>query len=809
MLPSQEPTDYKGLDVPVGEMPPRQGPCRYPAAAAAQVCSSLWSRVTPRDDLPPDRQLSLLKAAHASCVAALPRRPPFVRRQPYVSRAAETVLHALRDARAEARRLTLLRDRLLLAGFWQRWRRLQRPGQLLLLTHQLRLQLAHLQTVVGVLRRRAHALARRDKKDHFASLLGDASAHWHSTGRVMEATNKLAWASKSARSRREVRAASGFDIDDALQAQFQQQEAGQVVSQSQLQTRFQRWAQTSRASCTLAIPTLLELEALCRAQKAGKAPGPDTFRNEVWKGSPERASRWLFPVCFQIGAGTPEPIDFKDSSVCALHKKGPAHLPANFRSIAMLNGVAKLWHSQVRATVGQQVLGCYHATQLGGRRGIDTSMALAVFRCATDLANLQGRSWAAFFIDIQAAYYETDRGLLFEGADLGHALRGLALPAHVHALIQDGVLRGLGIAEEQVALLRDCVECSFWTLVGHSSMIVAIRGSRPGDGLADVLFGALYAVIMQCIQAACASIDVAHHSLSLAMGSPDAELQLAWADDLSLVADFVSAMAAVRLLPQIASIILQIIEAFRFRVNLGEGKTEVMVHLCGSGATAARQSLLTSCPHVQAADGRKIRVVAEYKYLGVPQRAVDSGRRDMEASAARGRAVWTQAANLVHSPSLPWPLKLAWLQGRTLPAAYSSLATSLATSARALAPLKGLHEQCVRHLAATWQDGHHASSENLAVCVSAPDVDTALCVARVRLLCRIMQGRSPFVQEALAASWDRAGRFAALLQQAVRDLWPATTLPPLAVGGPTLALVSRSSRVLLRRAGESAVTAPC
>ena len=546
------------------------------------------------------------------------------------------------------------------------------------------------------------------------------------------------------------------------------------------------------------IPTLLELEALCRAQKAGKAPGPDTLRNELWRGSPERAGRWLFPVCFQVGAGTPEPIDFKDSSVCALHKKGPAHLPANFRSIAMLNGVAKLWHSQVRATVGQQVLGRYHATQLGGRRGIDTSMALAVFRCAADLSTLRGRSWAAFFIDIQAAYYETDRRLLFDGADLHHELGALALPAHVHALIERGVLRGLGVSEEQIALLRDCVECSFWTFVGHTSLIVATRGSRPGDGLADVLFGALYAVIMQCIQAACAAIDVAHHSLSLAMGSTDTALQLAWADDLSLVADFASASEALRLLPQVASIILRVIEAFRFRVNLGEGKTEVLVHLCGQGATAARQRLLTKHPHVQADDGRQIRVVAEYKYLGVPQRAVDSGRRDMEASAARGRAVWTQAANLVHAPSLPWPLKLAWLQGRTLPAAYSSLATSLATSARALAPLKGFYEQCVRHLAATWQDGHHASSENLAVCVSAPDVDTSLCVARARLLCRILQGRSHFVREAFAASWDRAGRFASLLQQAIRDLWPATGLPPLSVGGPTLALVARSSRVILR-----------
>ena len=53
------------------------------------------------------------------------------------------------------------------------------------------------------------------------------------------------------------------------------------------------------------------------------------------------------------------------SIVSALHKKGPANLPANFRSIAMLDGVARLWHSQVRRTVGQQVIAHYLPTHPG------------------------------------------------------------------------------------------------------------------------------------------------------------------------------------------------------------------------------------------------------------------------------------------------------------------------------------------------------------------------------------------------------------------------------------------------------------
>ena len=111
--------------------------------------------------------------------------------------------------------------------------------------------------------------------------------------------------------------------------------------------------------------------------------------------------------------------------------------------------------------------------------------------------------------------------------------------------------------------------------------------------------------------------------------------------------DFQSAREALTLLPRLATLILQVIEAFRFRVNLGEGKTEALVHLCGTGASAAKKHLLAGTPGIVAADGRVIRVVAEYKYLGVPQRASDNGRRDIEAAAGRGRGVWSQAASLV------------------------------------------------------------------------------------------------------------------------------------------------------------------
>ena len=770
---------------------------RYPADRATEVGEILWRRLQPQPGQQPCQQLHVFLSTHAAVVAGLPRRPPFTRRQPYISDEAAAVSADLRDARAEVRRLRVHLARFVCRACFCAWRGTVARADHRLGIHIIRLQVQLHSDDIARLRTQAHALARRDKQLYFSQLLAAATAHWHETGRPLESTHHLSWASKTAKQKRDVKAASGYDIDLELQAQFQNQEAGQAVSGPQLRLRFSAWEATSKPPCQAAAPTLLDLEALCRAQKPRKAPGPDAVRNEVWKVQPECAGRWLWPLCTRICFGQHEPLHFKDSSVCALHKKGPAFLPSNFRSIAMLNGVAKLWHSHVRATVGQDVLRHYFPTQLGGRRGIDTSMALGVFRCVCDLAQCRGRSWAAFFVDIQAAYYETSRSLLFEGPSQDPALVALQLPAHVQALISDGALQGLGIPQEHIALLQDCVECSFWTFTGQTQQVMATRGSRPGDGLADVLFGALFAVILTCLEAKCQQCGLVHQSMSDALGVPDRPLQIAWADDLSLVVDFSSACEALTLLPQLATLILRVIEAFRFRVNLGEGKTEALVHLCGPGASEAKKQLLSGNPGIEAADGRCIRVVAEYKYLGVPQRTNDTGRRDIEASAGRGRGVWSQAASLIHSPVLPWPLKLAWFQGRTLPAAFSSLATTLAVSSRALSPLTGFFEQCLRQLASTWDDGHHASSDTLKVCIHAPDVEVSLCVARVRLLCRILQGRSEAVFDLFDAAWDRDGRWAGLLGQAVRQVWPATSLPPLQPGAPTLAAIARHSKSLL------------
>ncbi|CAE7208415.1 unnamed protein product, partial [Symbiodinium microadriaticum] len=586
--------------------------------------------------------------------------------------------------------------------------------------------LAALQGQEARLARRVHALAKRDKHKHFLTLTAAATEEWHNHGRPTEAIQKLRWASRRAAERRAVHAAGGYDIDDQLEEQFRAQEGGRQATPQQTQAAIARWLASPACPCPSALPSKLDLELACHRQKVGKAPGPDEVTNAFWNYFPAYAGEWLWEVCTRIALTGREPAHFKAAIVCALYKKGPAALPQNYRSIALLNGVAKLWQGHLRRTIGSSVLHAYDPLQLGGKRGIPVGFAVATYRAATGLSIQGGRSLAVLFIDIQAAYYEAS------------------------------ALERLGVPDEERALLHDCVSCSYWRLVSSDRLFIATRGSRPGDGLADIIFGALFAIALRHIRRECLHLGIGHKASGLEIGCSDDLLALGWADDLALISDYDSPAELLQLFPTVAGIALSTLRALKFRVNLGAGKTEALLDIRGPGAKQVRKQLLAGASCVPLGDGLDIRVAPEYRYLGVVQTPHDTGRRDIELCAQRAYGAWAHGRTILSSTSVPWALRVAWLAGRILPAAYATLATSTATSARAWAPLEGFFEKAVRTLSGSWTFGHFLSKPTLMLLAGISAPSHAADIARVRLVVQLVTRSPPPVFEVFDAAWNRA-----------------------------------------------------
>ena len=466
--------------------------------------------------------------------------------------------------------------------------------------------------------------------------------------------------------------------------------------------------------------------------------------------------------------------------MCALYKKGPAALPQNYRSIALLNGVAKIWHGHLRRSIGNHVLAGYDPLQLGGRPGVPVGFAVAAFRSAIDLCAHHGRCTAILFVDIQAAYYESSRDLLFHG-DRGGMLPQDSYLQHlaplVASLLDQGALTLLGVPQEEVDLLQDCVAISHWCLSGAANLFMARRGSRPGDGLADILFGALFAIALRHIRQVCHDEGWGHMSGGSFIGRDDEALQLGWADDLAELADFGSPDELACVFPRLATVVLSTLRHLRFRVNLGAGKTEGMVIVRGAGAKRVRGEMLSGDSTISLPTGDSLRLTPEYKYLGVVQTPRDTGRRDLDVSAQRAHAAWAHARGLLSSPSLPWALKRAWIAGRVLPAAYATLATSLAVSSRAMAPLTGFFERATRSLLASWHYGHLLTRPTLFVLAGLSAPEHAVVIARVRLVNQLVSKSPASVWTLFDAAWNRDTTWCQLLVDACRQVLPAIRSP--------------------------------
>ncbi|CAE7782217.1 unnamed protein product [Symbiodinium sp. CCMP2592] len=785
--------ELRGRPAPAARLRP---PPRATALQAQTLAADLWQGLSPSIGavVSVGHEVQALKRRHLRLLRALPSPPRRPIRQPYISSSSVAALEKVRQGREQLPALRANVEWQQRRFLLQVWRHCcarpdastARPDPTGLQHARLLLQACNLH--VRGLQQKAHYLARADKQAHFRSLTLAAARHWESTGVPLESIRHLRWASRKSHERRAVHAAGGYDIDPELEDQFRAQEGASRVEAAQLSQAAVSWMSSPCLPCFEAVPSLLQLEQLCIRQAPAKAPGPDGLRNELWRSQGAHAGRWLWPLCARIALQGREPFDFKAAIVCALYKKGPASLPANYRSIALLNGVAKLWHSHLRSTIGGHILSRYEPMQLGGRKGVHTGFALAAFRCAWDLSVSAGRCLAVVFVDIQAAYYEASRDLLFDGfaADAQvpehHHLAGLVLK-----LQQQGALAALGVADDVAALLRDCVALSHWSLSGSSNIFLASRGSRPGDGLADILFGALFAVGLQHIQRATAQLGITHTSAGVEVGLPPGVKPIGWADDLAVLADFDCPADLQAQLPQLVRVILETLRLLRFRVNLGEG------------ARAARGALLSGDALLQVSDSDSIRLCPEYKYLGVAQLPRDTGRRDCELAAQRGSAAASMARTLLCSNCLPWELKRAWVAGRVLPSAYSSLAMSLAESGRATAPLAGLFERTARILLSSWQVGHKLTTPLLRLFADVPPPDLATVISQCRLCVQLFCKAPAAVRDIVDAAWNRALPWCqALVSACMRvgaslDLWDPEQPPAI-----TVLFVQSHGRALLR-----------
>ena len=291
-------------------------------------------------------------------------------------------------------------------------------------------------------------------------------------------------------------------------------------------------------------------------------------------------------------------------------------------------------------------------------------MANHTIRCAVQLARASGSSLALLFIDYRTAYYAALRELIMpmrggtEAAE--EAIAGMTLPPALVELLkrnleQPSLLEQLAEARPEAGHLVDQlvdVHTNTWFCVQHApGPAVTRRGTRPGDSLADVLFGVLLAPVLDEVgegleEAGLAWVQgpagpfsaAAPRSTAppLSPPRPQRNTDITYADD---VVYEIWPNAPHRVLEDLAFAVTLAVRAAGSKglvVNDGPGKSALLLVMRGRLSCVNRRAICADRGGKiadTAGYGVEVPVVRQYKYLG--SQITDSGTLQPEIAARR------------------------------------------------------------------------------------------------------------------------------------------------------------------------------
>ncbi|KAI5742771.1 hypothetical protein M8J77_011149 [Diaphorina citri] len=150
--------------------------------------------------------------------------------------------------------------------------------------------------------------------------------------------------------------------------------------------------------------------------KNNKSSGPDNILNEYIKSLGENWMRKLLDFFNYIFDGGEIPADLTKSNMFMLYKKGEVNLPDNYRSIALLNSVFKIFTHMI----SQRILSygednkLFIEAQAGFRPGRGCTDNVFTLASIINIHLIKHRKLYVGFVDFKSAFSEIDHTLLWQ-----------------------------------------------------------------------------------------------------------------------------------------------------------------------------------------------------------------------------------------------------------------------------------------------------------------------------------------------------------------------------------------------------------
>ena len=363
------------------------------------------------------------------------------------------------------------------------------------------------------------------------------------------------------------------------------------------------------------LPTRAEWEAQFHGLKAGKAPGADGLSHDVIARLGQCVPQESYALALKTAVTGSEPLRWRGGLVTALYKgKGSLSDVGSFRSILISEVLAKRHHAWARQKLEPWLTSVAHSMQQGPVGHHSTPEMSLLVRSVQSHSHDRGISVGCLFVDITAAFYSVLREFLLPNhADVG-SLVSLCDKLGFSADATGDVLQGFAsqsdpcISAVWQARVSDVLRHTWFQVLGSSSCVATRRGSRPGDPLADLLYGIVMAQALTEIQQhfESAGLSLASSQAGILPGVlvEDSVIPAAgaWQDDAVF---FVAVRSCADLLPKCREAIRIVHTAFAVRgltVNYKPSKTELLLCPVGAGSRAVKRQIYQQLPFPTGSD---------------------------------------------------------------------------------------------------------------------------------------------------------------------------------------------------------------
>ena len=433
------------------------------------------------------------------------------------------------------------------------------------------------------------------------------------------------------------------------------------------------------------IPTLSDIERLCRSTKTDKAAGLDRIPGELLKGCASRMATTLQPLFTKAVLRGRQPVQWRGGMLIeALKKAGMGASLSGHRSLFVGSVVGKTYHRFIRTKIIDKTENTLRDTHFGARRGATVTQASHIAVLYESAQAKRKCSSALLFMDAKSAYYCVIRQLVYgsrpgtEDNVVHKIMRHFQLPSTVweellETISSGGLFAQCGLSDHVAQLTKDLHDASFF-VTRHAAGDVVMEtqlGSRPGESIADIIFAWILHRVLDRIEVAladrgcCDFIEAgdARDLWEAAEGGRTPILGPIWADDGAFMASHRDPEELWRRAQGLAHGVVQTFFESGLTPNLEKGKSELMLTLRGPKSRDLQKRIFADgCRTMELSLGhwgiKQLRLVTEYIHLGcVLDRGASLKFEALRRIARAQGAFQEHRRRLYQNPSIPLPTR--------------------------------------------------------------------------------------------------------------------------------------------------------